>query len=597
MTIFNDTDPKYQYKPFAVPSFSEFKDKGFDFETDKKIQESGEIDEFLKKFKYRLDDLIRLFQMLADYIAKAENNVDSGNSSNSLWGRFKNFFTGNSTHNNIQGLQHGLNAQKVALEIMKRITEMGVLNQQQIVATQNMIKYSIKEEQEFRKKLKSALLAMFASVKERFELHERIISDTIRELHYINDRTKYHHELFRRVDEKFKKVDERLFDHDLNFLGVQNRINYIHSLIDKIEKRVDTLEFITEIHSYGNPFRGKSEIHNVLFATIALSAFKKANLSGKDLLLYSKGLQDIGVNIYQTKSIGEFVNLFIEEFSTADKAREIEQLLSFSSDQNTVLDDGNGQLFDERSPIIKALNFATFTIKQESIYGENLKQKVADKLIKLNVDKDIELDWFQFSHEIFNHLFMIHSKNIASSQMEKWHDVSRFLESHRSIRTIEDQIQHLVIDPLFKDKEYLQQKHYGNFSTDFVEVLLGNRTVSLQVVDDNSLKLGFPAPKGKDGGIYFWTTFSLTSINNANKLTTTINLSILKDEDYASIHSECEKLSHQIEELTSTDHPDNTDYTLFSTKFALSKDELPQLPYLLQNTVNNYINALLGNSN
>ena len=210
-----------------------------------------------------------------DFIQAAERGVDYINDHSGFFGRIGGAISGKTNQIKLKTNQDLVNAQNCCVLIINEMNKQMLITQEQILMLENLANYIIAEENTFRKELQKKLQNIFASVKKRFEMIESTIYEiSLREAN-----------LSKRVD----KI-EVVLGNELSHLW--NKSSFLENYIMKVERQIETLEWITLIKAYDNVFDKLSENRLLLFLKLCqISIYTKKDFFriktfGFFLLLY-----------------------------------------------------------------------------------------------------------------------------------------------------------------------------------------------------------------------------------------------------------------------------------------------------------------------
>mgnify|MGYP006426091329 CR=1 FL=1 len=544
------------------------------------------IKDLISEYEYSKERLEELVPLCIQFIADAERGIDSVNENRGFFKRIWGAITGSTENTNLQTSQDLASAQKACVQIINELAKQGAIQQQQIIALENLVRYQIKSGGEFRNMLVKNLESIFANIKKRFEHVERVVSRVTRNLYTLKETVDYHAEVL-------EQVKEELQAHDNELVYLKNMDQYLLDLIRKLDLRVDTLEWEQTLKSYNNPYQNMSDMDKISKATKDFYVKKNGEFTYTDLQIFSNGLESLGFDTHKKLTIREYLEHFIEECKNNDRlAGYIHTRLYFSNNKDEVFPKKhNADLFDPKSKVIRALNIITFTEDFGNDVGQSIAKSAIDKLHKWNVDVDKELDWFQFAVELLNHLGNVDKERRLDDEQRKWKPIVNFAKGNLDLRNVDRFLIQNILEPVLSKIRYQYsvvriKELKENNHLHLINLLQKEEFDSIVQKEGSNSLIWSLHPRGDSAGMYLWGKITFKE----NKLCLKTEISVLNDSDLHEFHL---GLTNLTEYGFSPSEDDGDQYITYMKEIMLSEDQIINSPEALYDSISTVIDSAL----
>jgi len=338
-----------------------------------------------------------------DFIQLAEKGIDEVNEKSGFFNRIWGAITGSNQKSHIKTEQNLANAQRAAVQIINEMNKQMLLTQEQILMLENLIQYMVREEKEFRQELKNSLNNIFAAVKKRFELIEKTIYD-------LAVQGKSTREILDQVIKVFGNEIDNLW----------NQWEYLQKYILKVERQVETLEWVQLIEAYDNEYdQWKFEETKILLFFKTVFEFydnKRGNFTYKDLLLLSTVLRKLGFVPEESFTLEDFINKYVEEFYP-NYFEEVTNFLVLDTDQKVIkriIKDGYFAVSSDKTQFITTLNIVNHIMGYNAMNSDitpddqnNISEIILKNIKSFNKNNvlrlDASIDWFLMACELLSY--------------------------------------------------------------------------------------------------------------------------------------------------------------------------------------------------
>lgn len=365
-----------------------------------------QISKLIEEVKGSNKTITEASKQCIDFIQLAEKGVKAVNEKSGFFSRIWGAITGGTERAHIQNEQHLVNAQKAAVQIINEMNKQMLLTQEQILMLENLIRYMIKEEDDFRVELKNRLKSIFNAVKARFELIEKTIYDLAVEE--------------KNTREIINEVIIVLKSHGTEINKLWERNDYLQNYVLKVERQVATLEWAQLIDAYANEYdQWKNDETKILLFFKTVFEFyeaKQGNFTLKDLLILSVVLRKLGFTLEENFTLENFFNSYVEQFFP-NYFETVTRFLKLDTDQNIIdkiIEDGYFVISSDKTQFITTLN----VVNQVMLYNkpranaddqnvEQKKERVFNDISNFNNNNvlrlDASIDWFLLANELLTY--------------------------------------------------------------------------------------------------------------------------------------------------------------------------------------------------
>lgn len=400
----------------------------------------AQINNLINEIKTSNKSITEVSKQCIEFIQLAEKGIDKVNEKSGFFSRIWGAITGETQKTKLQSKQHLANAMRAAVQIINEMNKQMLLTQEQILMLENLLKYMITEEKEFRKELKLRLEGIFIAVKKRFELIEKTIYD-------LAVQQKNTQEI---LEELVKNIGQEIGN-------LWKRTDVIQEYIIKLERQVETLEWIQLIDAYGNDFDNWKDktIHLFMKTVFEFYEIKHGYFTYKDLLLFSSALKKLGFNFNDGFTLRVFIEQYCEEFFETQYHKQIGRFLQLETDQNKIENIVEGGYFSqssEQTQFIKTLSVVNYAISHVKMEKGNVVEKVKSLIKNFNTDNTLQLDnpvdWFLLACEILTYKRTISSPEIYAKDSITREIIGIIETGMQGNDQIEEKVKLLFLDDL-----------------------------------------------------------------------------------------------------------------------------------------------------
>lgn len=417
----------------------------------------SEIKNLISEVKHSNKQITETAKQCIDFIQSSEKGIDYINDHSSFFGRIAGAITGKTGRISLKKDQDLANAQRCCVQLINEMNKEMLFSQTQILMLVHLVNDIIVERDEFRQELKTRLENILKAVKKRFEIIERTIyglSLTIADTR----------ELVNELEKKLGKKIEHLW----------NKSVYLEDYILKVERQVETLEWIELLGAYDNIYDQLKENKILLFLQLVFDFYKhkKGNFSYKDLLLFSCALRKLGFVVEESMTMKKFIDKYIEALTPDERYKEVDKFLEFkprTQDEIVkVFEEGYYSIGTIKTKFVTALNVTNYIIV------ENLRNEKSTEDIKRELDTfrdksglyfDKPFDWFLIACEILSYR-TIASKPSGEVSNIKPNEIHKIIENGKKGNYyIKQDIQKLFLDEVLLKltKELSSTAYTDNF--------------------------------------------------------------------------------------------------------------------------------------